>query len=498
MKLKKILKNISDYSIEGFQDVTITGITANSKQVTAGNLFIAKKGLTFDGAKYIAEAIEAGAVAILTDHYHPQWKQIPQIIHSTPELIEVHIAAEYYQYPADQLFAVGITGTNGKTTTSLIIKHLLESFFGPSGLIGTIEYLIGAKRLPAVRTTPDVITNQHLLRSMVDQGCHSVVMEVTSHALMQGRVDRIGFDVTVFTQLTWDHLDYHGTMEEYCKAKSRLFQNQKATKNQSVTWAVINKDCQWSQNIFDSCVASSLTYGIEQVADLQAIDIQLKDNGTLAKLMYKNEVIEVFWPLIGRFNVYNCLAAIGVLLTQDFTLKQITEKMSYLTAAQGRLELVKNALGLKIYVDYAHTDDALKNVLLTLNEVKQGKIITVFGCGGDRDKAKRSQMARISEKYSDFSIVTSDNPRSEDPDTICQEIIKGFTNTEIFTIQTDRYMAIKEAIMQASANDLILIAGKGHEKYQIFAHQTIEFDDYQVAVEICSEIAQSKRKLCES
>lgn len=485
MKLKRLLKNIPGCLVKGSDEVNITGLSANSKAIAFGNLFIAKKGKTHDGTKYIAEAVEKGARVILTDLFDPSLKHITQVIHPAVAQIESILAAEYYQNPSHELLTIGITGTNGKTTTSMIIKYLLDCFLGPCGLIGTIEYIVGKNRYSASHTTPDVITNQKMLREMCQEGCKSVVMEVTSHALTQGRVDKIDFDVAVFSNLTWDHLDYHGTMEQYCQAKNQLFRYLNSDK-----WAVINQDSAWTDKIIEGCSASFLTYGIDQEADLRATRIQLSDHGTSAQLDYRGEVVECHWPLIGRFNVYNCLAAVGVLLTQGFALKAIAEKLMHISPVRGRLEPVKNKQNLKIYVDYAHTDDALINVLSTLSEVKTGKLITVFGCGGDRDKAKRPKMAKACQSYADLSIVTSDNPRSEDPRTICEEIEKGFTNPNAYIVEVERYAAIKKAIHLAAPNDLILIAGKGHETYQIFADQTIEFDDCKVAQEICSEIVK--------
>jgi len=498
MKLKKLLKNIANCTTKGSLEIVITGVSANSKTISPGNLFIAKKGQTYDGTKYVSEAIERGCQVILTDLYNPSLKHVTQILHPNPAEIEAYVAAEFYKNPSDELLAVGITGTNGKTTTSLIIKYLLDNFYGLTGLIGSIEYHIGSQLLQATRTTPDVTTNQRLLREMLNHDCQAVVMEVTSHALMQGRVDQIDYDVAVFTQLTADHLDYHGTMQAYCEAKNRLFLhlNNKKSKKARAKWAVVNQDCEWTPKILQHCSAKVLTYGINNSADLKATNIRLNDQETIADFTYLQETVTCSWPLIGRFNIYNCLAAVGVLLTQGFSLQDIAQKLSNLPSTKGRLQQVDNALNLKIYVDFAHTEDALKNVLKTLTEVKKGKLITVFGCGGDRDKSKRPKMAKVCEEYSDYSIVTSDNPRSENPEIICREMMDGFSNNNNFMIELDRYEAIRLAIQQASSNDLILIAGKGHETHQIFAHHTIEFDDCQVATEICVEIAQAKGKLC--
>lgn len=498
MKLNRLLKDVKGCVIEGPQEVSITGISANSKSIGPGNLFIAKKGQAHDGGKYIVEAIAKGACAVLTEQFDPSLKQVTQVIHPHVSEIESELAAEYYQYPSDELFMVGMTGTNGKTTTSFIIKYLLDAFKGPCGLIGTIEYIVGDCRYPATRTTPDVTTNHKLLKDMLHQGCRSAVMEVTSHALKQGRVDRIDFDVAIFSNLTWDHLDYHITMEQYCEAKNQLFRDlgKNIRKKKSLKWAVVNQDSPWMPQIIKECRAFVMTYGIDRPADLWATDIQLGKQETKATLHYQGKACKCSWPLIGRFNVYNCLAAIGSLLTQGFSLESLTEKLSTMPSVRGRLEAVRNDLGLKIYVDYAHTDDALKNVLSTLFEVKTGKLITVFGCGGDRDIAKRPKMAKACEDYSDLSIVTSDNPRSENPDAICDSIVAGFNHKESYIVELDRREAIRKAIQMAKQDDLVLIAGKGHETYQIFAHQTIDFDDCQVAAEICSEIAQLKEGKC--
>ncbi len=490
MKLRKLLKDIPVQQIKGSQDVNITGVCSNSKLVAPGNLFIAKKGMMDHGAYYIPEAIAAGVAAILTDMYDPSLKQIVQVIHPHVAFIESILAASYYQFPSDELLMVGITGTNGKTTTSFIVKHLLDQLRGPCGLIGTIEYIIGQHRYQATRTTPDVISNHKMLREMVNQGCCSAVMEVTSHALDQGRIAKIDYDVALFSNLTLDHLDYHQTMENYCIAKNRLFRNlgKDRRKKKNTKIAVVNVDSSWHTKILEGCEASFMTYGIENLADLRASCIQLGRHGTELNITFRGKTVACRWPLIGRFNIYNCLGAMGVALSQGIPLEVVAEKMSSLSIVKGRLEPVKNPLGLKIYVDFAHSDDALANVLQTLTELKKGRLMTVFGCGGDRDQSKRPKMAEVSECFSDFTIVTSDNPRSEDPIAICQDIAKGFKKESTYMIEVDRRTAIQKAIHMAVEEDIILIAGKGHETYQIFAHKTIEFDDSKVAAEICSQL----------
>ncbi len=480
MKLKKLLKDIAALTIKGSKEIEVTGVTANSKYIAPGNLFVAKKGITNHGARYIPEAIAAGAVAVLTDMYDPSLKQITQIIHPHVAKIEGQLAARFYEEASQQLTMVGITGTNGKTTASFLIKHLLDCFQGPCGLIGTIEYIIGAQRYQAVRTTPDVFSNHKMLRDMLRQECQSAVMEVTSHALDQGRVDCIDFDVGIFTNLTLDHLDYHKTMEEYCAAKNRLFLSLKKEG-----FAIVNADSPWSSQVVQGTKAQIITYGIDQPADLTAKEIVLYHDKTEFLLSYKGNTVPCTVPLVGRFNVYNCLCTVAVALTQQISLEQIVQNLSSFPSVPGRLQQVPNTFGIGLYVDFAHSDDALKNVLQCLQELKKGRLITVFGCGGDRDFTKRPKMAKVSAQYSDITIVTSDNPRSEDPTEIAKQIVEGFTCNDHYLIELDRQGAIEKAISLANADDIILIAGKGHEKHQIFAHKTIEFDDCKVAAEIC-------------
>lgn len=494
MKLKKLFKDLKDIQIKSAKDPEISGICSNSKLAAPGNLFIARKGLVSDGTQYIAEAVQAGAVAIVTDMYDPSLKNVVQVIHPDPSAIEGFLAAVYYKFPSDELFMVGITGTNGKTTTSFLVKYLLDQLVEKNknytGLIGTIEYIIGQQRYQAIRTTPDVLSNQKMLREMCKQGCQAAVMEVTSHALDQGRVNNVHFDVAVFTNLTIDHLDYHGTMDAYCSTKNVLFrtlgQNQSEKFNKNPPCAVVNADSPWLEKMIDGCKSKTLTYAIENPADLKACMIKLTPGGTDFTLEYKSRNFPVSIPLVGRFNVYNCLAAIGVALVHGDPLEKIIGLLSRCPSVPGRLEPVSNSENLKIYVDFAHTSDALENVLDCLNELKTGRIITVFGCGGDRDKSKRPLMAAVAENYSDFCIVTSDNPRNEMPEAICKEIVAGFKNAERHVIELDRKKAIMKAIEMANPDDIILIAGKGHEMCQIFAHKTIEFNDRKVAQELCS------------
>ena len=492
MKLKELLKKIPFKQSHGSKDIMISGICSNSKLAAPGNLFIARKGKADDGMTYIPEAIAAGAVAIFTDIYDPLLKKsVTQVIYPDVASLEGIIAANYYRFASDELFMVGITGTNGKTTTSFLVKHLLDNLAGSCGLIGTIKYVIGDHHYDATRTTPDAVSNQKMLRDMVSQGSKNAVMEVTSHALDQHRVDCINFDTAVFTNLTLDHLDYHVTMENYAKAKNRLFRNALTPSKKAYSkTAVVNIDSPWWSEIIEGTKANLITYGISGQADLRAEEICLSPGGASFTINFRGQRVPFSWALSGRFNVYNCLAAVGVGLSRWFPLEDIVAVLQKAPAVPGRLQAVENPLGLKIYVDFAHSDDSLLNVLECLAEFKKGKVITLFGCGGNRDTAKRPRMARVSEEHSDIVIVTSDNPRNEDPEEIARQIIAGFSNKGCYIVELDRKKAIERAIDIATPEDIILIAGKGHEPYQIFAHKTIEFDDRKVAFQLCQQKAE--------
>lgn len=492
MKLKKLLKDLPLKEFRGSKEIEITGVCANSKLVAPGNLFIAKKGRSEDGARYIPEALAAGAAAILTDIYDPSLKNVAQLVYPDVAELEGLVSASYYQFPSDELFMVGITGTNGKTTTTFLVKHILDKLEGPCGLIGTIEYIIGQHRYQATRTTPDVTTNHKMLREMCLQGCRSAAMEVTSHALDQKRVQNIDYDVAVFTNLTLDHLDYHLTMENYGLAKNKLFRSLDPTHKKKKGFpkrAIVNADSSWHGRMLEGCKVPVLTYGIVSEADLRATNIHLSRDGTNFDLLYQGHIFPCFLPLIGRFNVYNCLAALAVGLVKGVELSELIEIIRSAPSVPGRLQPVPNALGLKVFVDFAHSDDALVNVLECLQELKKGKIITLFGCGGDRDKGKRPKMAAAAEEFSDVVIVTSDNPRNENPEEIAREIIPGFKKTDSYLIELDRRNAIRKALEMATPDDIILIAGKGHETYQVFSHKTIEFDDAKVAAQVAQELA---------
>ncbi len=486
MRIRQLVKDIPDLHVKGSRDIEISGVCANSKYVGPGNLFVAKKGMNFDGHRYIPDAIAAGASAVLTDVFDPSL-DISQLIHPNVEDIEAVLAARCYDNPSHKLATFGVTGTNGKTTIVALLKHLLDNAGHSCGLIGTIEYIIGTHRHRATHTTPDVCQMHKMLYDMLRAKCRAAAMEVTSHALMQGRVDEIEFDVGIFTNLSPEHLDYHETMNAYAAAKAHLFMNLKPE-----ALAVVNVDSPWHKEILRKCHAKVLRYGLRDNADIRPDNLRLDGDSSSFSISYSGEHAEFHLPLPGRYNVYNALAAIAAAHSQGISLGSLADSLRTLPTIPGRLERVPNTLGLRIYVDFAHTPDALDNALACLHELKSHRLICVFGCGGDRDKSKRPLMAQASEKWCDLCVVTSDNPRSEDPEAICHDITKGFAPSTKFLVEPDRKKAIAVALEKAEPGDIVVIAGKGHETQQIFARQTIEFSDTQVAEELCKNLAHKE------
>jgi len=472
MKLKQLFKDIN-VTWKGSKEVDVSSITSNSKSAQPGSLFIARRGKTGDGHRFITEAISAGASAVLTDTYDP-FVAVPQMIHPDVNSLEPILAKRFYHDSAQKLSLFGVTGTSGKTTTTFLMKYLLEDAV-PCGLIGTVSWMTGKKVLPASHTTPDLLTLMQLFDEMHAEGCKSVVMEVSSHAIDQGRIRDLEFSVAVYTNLSQDHLDYHHTMEEYAEVKSRLFAHAEIS--------MINGDDPWAAMMIRHA-KKVVRYGLNSKFELFASHLQLSSKGMSFDVHWNKETVAFNTILIGRFNVYNILAAVAVALSQGMSLKKIASKLESFPGVPGRLERVVNSKDLQVFVDYSHKPDALKNVLQTLNELKKGRLITVFGCGGNRDQQKRPQMASISEALSDLTIVTNDNPRSEDPAEIAKQVISGFQK-EAYFVELDRKKAIKRALELAKPEDIILIAGKGHEAYQIFAHQTIAFDDREIVKEAC-------------
>ena len=484
MRLKDLFqRKTSRVDVIGSKEIEISDITSNSRLVIPGSLFIAKRGSICDGNKFVPEAVASGAVCVLSDLYDPSLR-VTQIVASDIRAVEASLAAAFWQWPSRDLMMIGVTGTSGKTTTTYLIRQLFAHMGISSGLIGTVAYIAGSRQCEAPNTTPDAVTNQRMLREIARSGSAACVMEVSSHALDQERVAQIDFDTAVFTNLSSEHMDYHITMEAYAQAKSRLFRSLGEGEKKETVAVALAQD-PWMKSVVGDTKARVVTYAIDGPADVTAAGLRFAPVSTTCTFSYQGLSREVFLPLAGRYNVANALAAASVFLARGYSLEKVVEGLATVRSPPGRLELVANDAGLTIYVDYAHKADALRNVLTTLREGISGRLITVFGCGGNRDRVKRPVMARISEELSDVTIVTSDNPRSEDPLAIIQEICSGFTKRG-YRVIADRREAIAEAIRLAAPDDIVLIAGKGHEKYQLFANGSVPFDDCQVAADCCT------------
>lgn len=486
MKLKKILQNIPSLTVKGYKDIEITGLCNNSKQAAPSYLFFAKKGLSQNGNEYIAEAIAAGVVAVATDLYNPFLENVVQIIHPNITELEAILVERFYNSPSHKLLTIGITGTNGKTTTSYLVKHMLDKLSMPCGLIGTIEWIIKDNVFPSTHTTPNLLTNQKLLSEMVSAGCQSVSMEVSSHGLDQGRVRSIDFDFAVFTNLTQDHLDYHLSMPAYASAKAKLFSSLTPSCHKPYPKrAIINIDSPWSSTFIEASKVPVVTYGFREDAMVRASNPKLSLTGSSCNIHYSGHTTTFETPLIGAFNIYNCLGSLAIGLSLGYDLEKLLSILSSFSGVPGRMERVPNDSKKHIFVDYAHTEDALFNVLSALKEVVPGKIFCLFGCGGNRDQLKRPKMGAVAEKLCDSVFLTSDNPRGEPPEQIIQEILLGIQNKDRIQVEIDRKKAIALAIGQLSEEDALLIAGKGHENYQIFSGHTIHFDDRIMAKAYC-------------
>ncbi len=479
MKLKELLKALKSYEIQGSEDTEIFDIQYDSRAVGKGSLFVAMKGEKADGNLFAPQAIEKGAVAVLTDKEKPFEGAATVRVPNAREAL-ARISAAFYGEPATKLKLVGITGTNGKTTTSFLVESILREAGLNPGVIGTINYRYAGKVLPAPNTTPESLDLQRLLRDMVDGGVKAVVMEVSSHALSQDRVAGLIFDAGVFTNLTQDHLDYHGTMEAYFEAKARLFTD----FIDEGRAAVINMDDPKGEDLSKRAVGRVMGYGVKGIGigretNMYPKDIKLGVEGIEGTLVTPSGDIKVKSSLVGEFNLYNILAAVGAGVGLGLPVEAIEKGISDLKNVPGRLERVDAGQPFTILVDYAHTPDALERVLSTIRGLTDKKIITVFGCGGDRDKGKRPIMGKIAAEYSDVVIVTSDNPRTEDPLKIIEDIKAGITGVRVIP---DRREAIREAIREANEGDVVLLAGKGHEDYQIIGKEKIHFDDREEAL----------------
>ncbi len=475
----------------------VTGLTFDSKKVEAGQVFVAIKGDRADGHDYLAEVCKTDVAGVVVEDA----KRVPTDFNGAILVVEnarvalSQLAARYYGNPAAKLFCVAITGSSGKTSTSYLVEHILNSFGMKTGVIGTVNHHIGEQVWPSELTTPDPVTLQKRLREFVAVGGKALAMEVSSHALEQGRVDGIPFDVGVFTNLSREHLDYHSTIEKYFAAKERLFRVLPALHPQKNVFAVLNANDEWVNKTEVAPNVHVIRFG-EVKSDFQ---FQIQEMGfdfTRFHLLTSRGAVQVELPLAGRHNVYNAVAALAVGVAAGAALETCVAALKNFRGIPGRLQPVPNALGRHVFVDYAHKPEALREVLKLLNHVREtghlkSKIITVFGCGGDRDRGKRPIMGEIAASLSDIVVVTSDNPRSESPETIVSEILAGVPkdlSSSKVLVEIDRRKAIQRAFELSGSNDVILIAGKGHESYQILGDKRIPFDDVAIAGELMNGV----------
>lgn len=484
--LAEIIAGINGAEALGDTTVSISGITHDSREVSPGDLYVCIRGYQSDGHVFAGPAIQAGAVALAVEEYLPL--DIPQIKLADTRQMMGYLAAEVYGYPSRRLDLVGVTGTNGKTTVTHLIEQIARQSGKKTGLIGTLGSRIGDKEYPGQHTTPESTEIQQLMAEMVSQDVKLAVMEVSSHALDLGRVHGCIFNAGIFTNLTQDHLDYHSDMQEYLKAKSLLFTGMNGEKPGQ--FAVLNADdssCDYLKAQTHIAGCRVVTYGIEKEADYKAENIRLSDRGVAFTVDYKGKSAALFFSTPGKFSVYNVLAAVAWALESEYDCDTVIQALADIHGVPGRFQSIRKGQPFLVIVDYAHTPDGLENVLRTAREITAGKLITVFGCGGDRDRKKRPLMGEAASRYSDYLIVTSDNPRTEVPAKIIADILPGVSGVDFKVIQ-DRRSAIFEACSTAVLGDTVLIAGKGHEDYQIIGTEKSHFDDRE-------EVATSLRSL---
>jgi len=465
-------------------DPPIAGLDYDSRRVRPGWCFVAMRGEHTDGNLYIDQAIAKGAVAVVSDALPPRegvaWAWVS---HGRRAL--ARLAANFYRHPAEKLNITGITGTNGKTTTSFVLSRMLRAAGRKIALVGTVEYSIGQETFPAPHTTPESLELNKLFARAVHEGCTEAVLEVSSHALEQQRTFGIPFEVAVFTNLTQDHLDYHGTMESYFQSKAILFQGLGVEPPRAV---VINRDDEYGRRLLELCKRHHevITYGIDS-GDFHASHLKISGSGIGFMLVTPQGDLPIWSPMLGRVNVYNLLAAAAAAYARNVETNAISEAADQIAHVAGRFQRLDLGQPFTVIVDYAHTDDAIRNLTAVAHDFLHqrggpGRVITVFGCGGDRDRTKRPLMGEAAGYGSDFVVLTSDNPRSEDPIAIMNDALPGLQRSGVrYTLEPDRRKAIELAIQEADGGDIVLIAGKGHEKYQVMKDGVHEFDDVDVA-----------------
>lgn len=469
MKLQAILQGLEPLEVHADLSREITGICYDSRAVKPGNLFVAICGYDTDGHKYIPMALEKGAACVLCEKAPAEGEYV--LLSDTRRGLAL-AGANWYGNPAGEMTMIGITGTNGKTTTTYLVKHILEDCLGAKvGLVGTIQNMIGDEVLHTERTTPESLELQALFRHMADAGCTHVVMEVSSHALCLHRVDGVTFDVGVFTNLTQDHLDFHKTMEEYCRAKAMLFARSKV--------GAVNVDDPWAKEILAHATCPVITYSAKGQAALEATDIRLEPHHVAFTAHYQGTETACTLGIPGAFSVYNALSALSAALALGIAPEKAAASLATAQGVKGRAEVVPTpGKDYTVLIDYSHTPDSLENILKTVREFARGRVIAVFGCGGDRDPIKRPIMGKIAADLADLVVVTSDNPRTEDPMAIIDQILVGIPKDQTpTTVIENRRQAIRWAMDNAQAGDVIVLAGKGHETYQEIGHEKFHLDE---------------------
>jgi UDP-N-acetylmuramoyl-L-alanyl-D-glutamate--2,6-diaminopimelate ligase len=476
MKLTRLIKNAHlSISAPNLKDFIVRGVTCNSKAVKKGYVFIAIKGNKLDGTRFIEEARRLGAGAVISPS---AGKGINFIKVKDTRKAAACLGARFYGNPSEKIKVIGITGTNGKTTITYLLEKVLKVAGKNPAVMGTINYRYNNKVIPSHNTTPGPLDLQRMLADMLRSKVTHCAMEVSSHALHQDRTDGVKFSSAIFTNLTQDHLDYHKTLLNYFKAKSKLFKGLEKS-----AFAVINNDDKYALRLKKLCPGKIVTYGIDKKSQVMARDIKFGSSSTEFILKAGRATVLIKTRLIGRHNVYNILAVIAWALKAGIGLAVIKRAIYGFKVVPGRLEKVECGQGFSIFVDYAHTEDALKNIIRSLRQVSENRIIVVFGCGGDRDKTKRPKMGYIVTELADYAVITSDNPRSEDPKDIIRDIKKGIRKNN-YSVLLRRAEAIKKSLLLARRGDIVLVAGKGHENYQVFKNRTVRFDDRE-AIKAC-------------
>ena len=475
MKLMDLVKGL-DARICADPNMEITSVAYDSRKVTPGAMFVAITGFATDGNLYIPMAMQKGAAVVVTAKKPEQ--DIPYVLVASDRLALAVIGANFYGHPAEAMKMIGVTGTNGKTSSTLLLKHVLETVKGAKvGLMGTMENMIGDTRIPAERTTPESLDLQALLAQMRDAGCTHVIMEVSSHAICLERVGGLVYDVAAFTNLTEDHLDFHKTMEAYCDAKAMLFSRCRK--------AVGNLDDSWYARMFASSTCPRISTSATQAADLWAKELELLSDGIAFTAVSGEKQVAVKLPIPGKFTVYNVLTVLGMAMQLDITLEEAARALATAQGVKGRVEVVPTpGKPYTVLIDYAHTPDGLENVLSSVKGFCKGRLIAVFGCGGDRDPIKRPIMGKIGTDIADIAVITSDNPRTEDPAKIIADIVAGIDPAKNnYTVIENRPKAIAYAMDIAEKNDIIVLAGKGHETYQEICGVKHHLDEREVVAE---------------